>query len=146
MWVESFNDFVADIENLYANKLKGNHEPVWYKIIVQNLIRFFCQEDLIKARACYLAVKRDPLILFTTEEEHATRMDEHLKPVHKVTTVNDFFYFLTQKLISKFNADKANDSFLGPFRKRQHKTCSRLNHRKKILSNLQLFCTYALGR
>ena len=136
MWVESFNDFVADIENLYANKLKGNHEPVWYKIIVQNLIRFFCQEDLIKARACYLAVKRDPLILFTTEEEHATRMDEHLKPVHKVTTVDDFFYFLTQKLISKFNADKANDAFGRHLNKRQQENFFNNKSQQQLLSHI----------
>ena len=77
-------------------------------------------EDLRKSRACYLEVNRDPLVLCTADEEHAGNMAENLKYSQKEPTVYDLFYFLPQKLISKFNADKANESFVGPLNKRQH--------------------------
>ena len=48
-------------------------------------------------------------------------MADHLKSAQKDPTVDDLFSFLTQKLISEFNADKANDNFVGPFNKRKHK-------------------------
>ena len=93
---------------------------MWSNINVWTLINFSCLEDLRKYRACYLEVNRDPLVLCTADEEHAGNMAENLKYSQKEPTVYDLFYFLPQKLISKFNADKANESFVGPLNKRQH--------------------------
>ena len=101
MSVKSHHYFVAAVDNLYANKTEGSHEPVWSKSNVRNLIIFFRLEDLSKGRSCYLAFKRDLLILCTTEEEHVSNMAECLKSAQKDPAVDDFFSFLPQKLISK---------------------------------------------
>ena len=68
MSVESRYAFIAAVDNLYANKPEGSHEPVWSKSNVRTLIIFSRLEDLSKSRACYLAVNMDPLVLYTTEE------------------------------------------------------------------------------
>ena len=85
-------------------------------------------EYLSKSRACYLAVKRDPLVLCITNEEFAANMYEHLKSDQKEPTIDDFFSFLPQKLIYKFNADKANDALRVLSKKYSITTSSRINH------------------
>ena len=81
MLVEIFHSCASAVDNLYGNKPEWSHEPVWSKSNVRNLIIFFRLKDFIKARACYLAVKRYPLVLCKIEEEHAAKMAEHLKSV-----------------------------------------------------------------
>ena len=57
--------FSAAVDNLYANKHEESHDSVWSKSNVWALICFFRLESFIKARAYYLAVKRDQLVLYT---------------------------------------------------------------------------------
>ena len=66
MPVKSCHDFFDAVDNRYANKPKGSHDPVWPKSNFWTLINSVCLEDLSKSRACYLAVKRYPLVLCTT--------------------------------------------------------------------------------
>ena len=77
--MEGFHGFVAAIDNLYANKPEVYHEPVCPKRNVRTIIIFLRLEDLSKARACYLTVKRYPLVLCTTEKGYASKMAEHFK-------------------------------------------------------------------
>ena len=140
MPMESFHYFVAAVDNLYANKTEGSHDPVWSKSNVPTLIIFFRLEDLSKGRSCCLTVKRDPLLLCTTEEEHVSNMAECLKSAQKDPAVDDFFSFLPQKLIYKFNADKADEAFVGPFNKRQHKNLFKNESQKQLFSHI---CNYS---
>ena len=52
------------------------------------------------------------------EEEHAANMSENLKSAQKDPTADEFLSFLHQKLIYKFNDDKANENFVGPLKKK----------------------------
>ena len=66
-------------------------------------------------------------------------MAEHLKSVQKDPTIDDLFSFLPQKLISKFNTDKANDAFVGPLNKRQQKNLFKTESQQQLLSHI---CNY----
>ena len=138
--MESRHSFVAAVDNLYANKPEVSHEPVWSKINVWALINFRRLEDLRKSRSCCLVVKRYLWVLCKTEEEHAANIAEHLKSVQKEPTTNYFFSFLPQKLVSKFNADKANEAFVGPFNKIQHNKLFKNESQQQLFSHI---CNYS---
>ena len=66
-------------------------------------------------------------------------MADHLKSAQKDPTVDDLFSFLTQKLITEFNADKANDDFVGPFNKRQQKNLFKTESQQQLFFHI---CNY----
>ena len=80
------------------------------------------------------------MVLFTTEEEHAANMAEHLKSAQKYPTIDELFSFLPQELISKFNADKANNAFVGPFNKIQQKNFFKTESQQQLFSHI---CNYS---
>ena len=67
-------------------------------------------------------------------------MDEHLKSSQKDPTIDELFSFLPKNLISKFNADKANDNFVGLFNKIQQKNIFKTESQQQIFSHI---CNYS---
>ena len=63
-------------------------------------------------------------------------MDEHLKSDHKDSTVDDFLSFVPHKLISEFNADKANDAFGRHLNKRQQENFFNNKSQQQLLSHI----------
>ena len=63
-------------------------------------------------------------------------MAEHLKSYHKDPTVDGLFSFIPQKLIYKFNVDKANGAFVVPFKKRQQNNLFKTESQQQMLSHV----------
>lgn len=102
MSIESRQEFFQVVNRLY----KEEPIAVWTaENVVNFLVKYLSLSDMDKARACYLACKQDPLVICTTEKEHAA----HLAVMHKqnVLILEDeegkrdaYFYFKPTKLLN----------------------------------------------
>ena len=72
MPVQSREDFVAAVDTMYRTTQEG--QSVWSPVNIRMLTKFVPLDDIAKARACYLAAKRDDKAITTTEEEYKEKL------------------------------------------------------------------------
>ena len=120
MPVQSREDFVAAVDTIYRTTEEG--QSVWSSVNIRTLTKFVPLDDIAKARACYLAAKRDDKAITTTEEEYMSKLHKVQKEngdmmsssgrgdsascpggMEETTkTVDNFFCFKPQQLVMDY--------------------------------------------
>ena len=118
MGVEQREEMVYDIDTMY--RLTEEGKQVWSHANVKQLIKFCSLDDIPKARACYLAAKRDDRIITTTEADHRETLKRTLQqglpaagdPHHGdgQHTIDSFFSFKPPELIAAFRNNESNNN------------------------------------
>jgi len=103
--------FVHDIDAMYIEVEDG--ETVWSPKNLRSLLMYVPLDELQKARACYLAAKKDDKVIHTTDEDYRVKLQQLRDKEEEEgnnTTVDNYFSFRPSRLLTAFLLAKTSKS------------------------------------